>query len=214
MGASPVDAVAFGAFHVLLLSFKNVRWYPVFYLLFAYLPQGLVAFKADAERSALEFHIEGFYHLANLVLGFVSLNEDSFEPSAGYHPSFHNLRVSGQYHAFLSQGYGYHICVIKAVEENGVISHQPQPFDQLPYVVVYDEFKLANGIPSMIPFVSPLPHIMVDVFNIIMGVPGICHCSTKRQGAKSKVSFIASSSQEGRGNLVTNSKGKIKNSKN
>jgi len=46
-------------------------------------------------------------YLSYLWLGRITINQDGFESTTGYYPSFHNLGVSGQYHPVFSQSLSY-----------------------------------------------------------------------------------------------------------
>ena len=99
----PVDAVATGAFHILLLGLKNIGGHTVFYLLFVYFSQMLVAFEADGEGFELAVKIQAFDYLAHLLFRLVAFNENGFKPTAGDHPPFHNVGIFGEKNPLFGQ---------------------------------------------------------------------------------------------------------------
>jgi hypothetical protein len=101
---------------------KDIGGYPPFDLGFALSCQGLVAFQADGERIEERAQVQLIYYLKHLALGIVTANKDGLNFSAGHHPSSHNLGVPGQYHPALVSGNGYHLGIIFALKEQGIVS--------------------------------------------------------------------------------------------
>ncbi len=132
--------MAVRALHILVLGSEDIEGYPLFHLGLASSHQELVAFQADGERLEEGTQSQCIYYLEHLTLGLITSNKDGLDSSAGHHSPFHNLGVFGQYHPALVSSNGYHLGIIAAVKEQGIVPCHSQPPGQLTHIGIDNEF--------------------------------------------------------------------------